>query len=84
MQPFPGRRSASALQLLFPSRLKACLGPMFLLFWPQPPQHASRQPLGLMTSLPLYWPLGGEMDALVRAMDELWSHCALNRAEDAG
>jgi 5-aminolevulinate synthase len=22
-----------------------------------------------------------EMDALVRAMDDLWSHCALNRAE---
>lgn len=26
----------------------------------------------------------GEIDALVRAMDELWSHCALNRAELAG
>ena len=25
-----------------------------------------------------------EMDALVHAMDELWSHCALNRAELAG
>ena len=25
-----------------------------------------------------------EMDALVQAMDELWSHCALNRAESAG
>ncbi|WP_210876831.1 5-aminolevulinate synthase [Roseovarius autotrophicus] len=25
-----------------------------------------------------------EMDRLVRAMDELWSHCALNRAELAG
>ncbi|WP_425070777.1 5-aminolevulinate synthase [Sagittula sp. S175] len=25
-----------------------------------------------------------EMDKLVRAMDELWSHCALNRAEMAG
>ncbi|MEP2532922.1 5-aminolevulinate synthase [Shimia sp.] len=25
-----------------------------------------------------------EMDQLVRAMDELWSHCALNRAELAG
>ena len=25
-----------------------------------------------------------EIDALVRAMDELWSHCALNRAEMAG
>ncbi|SHG28415.1 5-aminolevulinate synthase [Cognatishimia maritima] len=25
-----------------------------------------------------------EIDALVRAMDELWSHCALNRAELAG
>ncbi len=25
-----------------------------------------------------------EMDALVRAMDGLWSHCALNRAEHAG
>ena len=25
-----------------------------------------------------------EMDKLVRAMDELWSHCALNRAELAG
>ncbi|MCG7623496.1 MULTISPECIES: 5-aminolevulinate synthase [unclassified Epibacterium] len=27
---------------------------------------------------------GGEMDHLVRAMDSLWSHCALNRAELAG
>ncbi|WP_420005925.1 5-aminolevulinate synthase [Arenibacterium sp. LLYu02] len=27
---------------------------------------------------------GGEMDHLVRAMDKLWSHCALNRAELAG
>jgi len=26
----------------------------------------------------------GEIDALVRAMDRLWSHCALNRAELAG
>src|SRR6056297_499039 len=25
-----------------------------------------------------------EMDTLIRAMDELWSHCALNRAEMAG
>ncbi|MEM6566525.1 MAG: 5-aminolevulinate synthase, partial [Pseudomonadota bacterium] len=25
-----------------------------------------------------------EIDALVRAMDGLWSHCALNRAEEAG
>ena len=25
-----------------------------------------------------------EMDALVKAMDSLWSHCALNRAEAAG
>ncbi|XDA99642.1 5-aminolevulinate synthase [Sulfitobacter sp. LCG007] len=25
-----------------------------------------------------------EMDALIRAMDALWSHCALNRAEGAG
>jgi 5-aminolevulinate synthase len=25
-----------------------------------------------------------EMDHLIRAMDELWSHCALNRAEMAG
>jgi 5-aminolevulinate synthase len=25
-----------------------------------------------------------EMDALVSAMDSLWSHCALNRAEMAG
>ncbi|WP_299731149.1 5-aminolevulinate synthase [uncultured Tateyamaria sp.] len=25
-----------------------------------------------------------EMDALVQAMDKLWSHCALNRAESAG
>ncbi len=24
------------------------------------------------------------IDALVRAMDDLWSHCALNRAEAAG
>ncbi len=27
---------------------------------------------------------GGELDHLVRAMDSLWSHCALNRAELAG
>ncbi len=26
----------------------------------------------------------GDLDRLVRAMDELWSHCALNRAELAG
>jgi 5-aminolevulinate synthase len=25
-----------------------------------------------------------EIDALVNAMDALWSHCALNRAELAG
>ncbi|TNC71367.1 5-aminolevulinate synthase, partial [Rubellimicrobium roseum] len=25
-----------------------------------------------------------EMDALVRSLDSLWSHCALNRAELAG
>ncbi|MFQ3183181.1 MAG: 5-aminolevulinate synthase, partial [Octadecabacter sp.] len=25
-----------------------------------------------------------EMDALVKALDALWSHCALNRAELAG
>jgi 5-aminolevulinate synthase len=25
-----------------------------------------------------------EMNALVSAMDTLWSHCALNRAEEAG
>ena len=25
-----------------------------------------------------------EMDRLIHAMDELWSHCALNRAEMAG
>ena len=25
-----------------------------------------------------------EMDALVHAMDGLWAHCALNRAEQAG
>ena len=31
------------------------------------------------TPSPVHGP--GEMDALVRAMDELWSHCALNRAE---
>jgi 5-aminolevulinate synthase len=24
---------------------------------------------------------GGDIDRLVRAMDEMWSHCALNRAE---
>jgi 5-aminolevulinate synthase len=23
----------------------------------------------------------GEIEALVRAMDKLWAHCALNRAE---
>ncbi|SDY01065.1 5-aminolevulinate synthase [Citreimonas salinaria] len=31
------------------------------------------------TPAPVHGP--GEMDRLVRAMDELWSHCALNRAE---
>ncbi|SFA71982.1 5-aminolevulinate synthase [Poseidonocella pacifica] len=31
------------------------------------------------TPSPVHGP--GEMDALVHAMDELWSHCALNRAE---
>ncbi|SEO69390.1 5-aminolevulinate synthase [Salinihabitans flavidus] len=31
------------------------------------------------TPSPVHGP--GEMDKLVRAMDELWSHCALNRAE---
>ncbi|MEC7761036.1 MAG: 5-aminolevulinate synthase [Pseudomonadota bacterium] len=31
------------------------------------------------TPSPVHGPL--EMDALVKAMDELWSHCALNRAE---
>jgi 5-aminolevulinate synthase len=31
------------------------------------------------TPSPVHGP--GEMDSLVRAMDELWSHCALNRAE---
>ncbi|MGR3497230.1 5-aminolevulinate synthase [Citreimonas sp.] len=31
------------------------------------------------TPSPVHGP--GEMDQLVRAMDELWSHCALNRAE---
>ncbi|GGB12242.1 5-aminolevulinate synthase [Allosediminivita pacifica] len=31
------------------------------------------------TPSPVHGP--GEMDHLVRAMDELWSHCALNRAE---
>jgi 5-aminolevulinate synthase len=34
------------------------------------------------TPSPVHGP--DEMDALVRAMDELWSHCALNRAELAG
>lgn len=34
------------------------------------------------TPSPVHGP--GEMDQLVRAMDELWSHCALNRAEMAG
>ena len=34
------------------------------------------------TPSPLHGPK--EMDALVRAMDKLWSHCALNRAESAG
>jgi len=24
---------------------------------------------------------GGDIERLVRAMDEMWSHCALNRAE---
>ena len=27
---------------------------------------------------------GGELDKLVHAMDQLWSHCALNRADLAG
>jgi 5-aminolevulinate synthase len=34
------------------------------------------------TPSPVHGPL--EMDALVKAMDALWSHCALNRAELAG
>ena len=34
------------------------------------------------TPSPVHGP--GEMDKLVRAMDALWSHCALNRAELAG
>ncbi|BBU56352.1 MULTISPECIES: 5-aminolevulinate synthase [Mameliella] len=34
------------------------------------------------TPSPVHGP--DEMDRLVRAMDELWSHCALNRAELAG
>ena len=34
------------------------------------------------TPSPVHGP--DEMDALVNAMDELWSHCALNRAELAG
>ncbi len=34
------------------------------------------------TPSPVHGP--GEIDALVRAMDQLWSHCALNRAELAG
>jgi len=34
------------------------------------------------TPSPVHGP--GEMDHLVRAMDRLWSHCALNRAELAG
>ncbi|WP_306150909.1 5-aminolevulinate synthase [Roseovarius sp. MMSF_3281] len=34
------------------------------------------------TPSPVHGP--NEMDALVRAMDELWSHCALNRAELTG
>jgi 5-aminolevulinate synthase len=34
------------------------------------------------TPSPVHGP--DEMDALVRAMDALWSHCALNRAELAG
>ena len=34
------------------------------------------------TPSPVHGP--DEMNKLVRAMDELWSHCALNRAELAG
>ena len=34
------------------------------------------------TPSPVHGP--GEINALVHAMDELWSHCALNRAELAG
>lgn len=34
------------------------------------------------TPSPVHGP--GEMDALVKALDALWSHCALNRAELAG
>jgi len=34
------------------------------------------------TPSPVHGP--DEMDALVQAMDKLWSHCALNRAESAG
>ncbi|WP_299702867.1 5-aminolevulinate synthase [uncultured Tateyamaria sp.] len=34
------------------------------------------------TPSPVHGP--NEIDALVKAMDKLWSHCALNRAESAG
>ena len=34
------------------------------------------------TPSPVHGP--DEIDALIRAMDALWSHCALNRAELAG
>ena len=34
------------------------------------------------TPSPVHGPL--EIDQLVQAMDSLWSHCALNRAELAG
>lgn len=34
------------------------------------------------TPSPVHGP--GEIEALVRAMDTLWAHCALNRAENAG
>ena len=50
------------------------------MFWPQSSQKADREPLGLMTSLPLYWPLGGEVVALVSGKNEIpWVRQRLER-----
>ena len=68
------KKAASALLATLLAALAAWV------FWPQSSQVADRQPLGLMTSLPLYWPLGGEMDALVSGETELsWVRQRLER-----
>lgn len=50
------------------------------LLWPHDLRDSDRQPLGLMTSLPLYWPLGVEMETLVSDDIELpWVRARLER-----